>query len=131
MPRRRVQELQDQGSPAHHGWTDAGARTAHGAWKPVAVQKRENPELPRRALFGCLGMRMSKASQRGARPAGRRGANVLRSDMCQQYPDAPLTKTKALRVCGFPRHKPQILGAGPWTEVDIRPGPLVLLPHIF
>lgn len=78
-----------------------------------------------------LGNENVKSQPEKARPAGRRGANVLRSDMGQQYPDAPLTKTKALRVCGFPRHKPQILGAGPWTEVDIQPGPLGLLPHIF
>lgn len=59
----RVQELQERESPAHPGWTDTGARTARGAWKQVAVQKPENPELPRRILFGYLGMRMTKPAR--------------------------------------------------------------------
>lgn len=38
---------------------------------------------------GTLGNENVKASRRRDLPAGRRGANVLTSDMDQQHPDAP------------------------------------------
>lgn len=102
-------------------------------WGLEASRSSETGE-PRAAKahsLWILGNENDKASQRRDRPAGKRGANVLTSDMCQQHSDAPLTKTKALRVCGFPRHKRQILGAGPWNEVDIWPCTLGLLLQIF
>lgn len=71
--RQCVQRLQGQGHPelsqrgpgptACPSRRDGGA--AGEAWKQVAVQETEKPELLRRILSGCLGMRMQKPAGEG------------------------------------------------------------------
>lgn len=73
MLRQCVQRLQEQGRPelsqrgpgptACRSWRDGGA--AGEAWKQVAGQEIEKPELLRRILLGCLGMRMQKPAGAG------------------------------------------------------------------
>ena len=72
-----------------------------------------------------------KSSRKRNRPAERRGANVLTSDIYQQHPDDPWLKRRLLCVSGFPHHKRQILGEHSWNEVDIWSCTLGLLPRMF
>lgn len=69
--------------------------------------------------LGTLGNENAKASLSRARPAGRREANGLTSDIDQRHPDSPAAETRLFRIYGFPHHKRQILGEGSRNKVDI------------
>lgn len=70
-PGHVLSELQGQGSPALSSGdlliTEGRTRVriVGGAWKQVAVQETEKPEMLRRILWGTWGMRMEKPAGAG------------------------------------------------------------------